>query len=47
MMVFVNGIVGWLILCATFVIWSFKRHWKLWLAAFAAFLIYRHLTGAN
>jgi hypothetical protein len=26
---------------------SFKRFWYLWLAAFAAFLIYRHLTGAN
>jgi hypothetical protein len=46
-MVFFNGIVGWLILCVRFLIWSFKRHWYLWLAAFGAFLIYRRLVGAN
>jgi len=41
-------IFGWLIgsfLIA--VVKSIKRFWYLWLAAFAAFLIYRHLTGAN
>jgi hypothetical protein len=44
---FAEGMAAWLIGCFVFLIWSFKRHWKIWLAAYVAFLIYRHLTGAN
>lgn len=40
-----GGLIGYLV---GGLIGSFKRHWKLWLAAFVAFLIYRHFVlGAN